>query len=99
MSISVKGRLAIVALIALACFASSVLKLYLGLLCISLLVSFAVVGVVARLVEGIASKRNRSGEQRLAHRRDRPALVEGPQPLSMTTMDHVDTPSPAGPAR
>ncbi|MDU6671439.1 MAG: hypothetical protein E6501_22865, partial [Bradyrhizobium sp.] len=37
------------ALIAIACFASSVLKLYLGLLVISLLVSFAVVGFVAWL--------------------------------------------------
>ncbi|WP_316226411.1 hypothetical protein [Bradyrhizobium sp. SZCCHNS3052] len=99
MSISVKGRLAIVALIALACFASSVLKLYLGLLCISLLVSFAVVGVVARLVEGIAIRRDRSSERRLARRRDRSALIDEPQPVSMTTMDHVDTPSPAGPVR
>ncbi|MGJ4972978.1 MULTISPECIES: hypothetical protein [unclassified Bradyrhizobium] len=99
MSISVKGRLAIVALIALACFASSVLKLYLGLLCISLLLSFAVVGVVARLVEGIAIRRDRSSERRLARRRDRSALIDEPQPVSMATMDHVDTPSPAGPVR
>lgn len=99
MSISVKGRLAIVALIALACFASSVLKLYLGLLCISLLLSFAVVGVVARLVEGIVIRRDRTGERRLAHRSDRSARVDETQPLSMTTMDRVDTPSPAEPAR
>ena len=52
MSTSVKSLLAIVvALIAIACFASSVLKLYLGLLVISLLVSFAVVGFVAWLIE------------------------------------------------
>ncbi|UFZ07607.1 hypothetical protein LQG66_15420 [Bradyrhizobium ontarionense] len=96
MSISVKGRLAIVALIVLACFASSVLKLYLGLLCISLLVSFAIVGVVAWLVERLASKRYRGSERRLGRRRRCSALIEDSRRLSVPTVDHVDTPSAAG---
>ncbi|WP_257169328.1 hypothetical protein [Bradyrhizobium sp. SRS-191] len=98
MSISVKGRLAIVALIALACLASSVLKLYLGLLCISLLVSFAIVGVIAWLVDGIASKRHRGPERRRGRRRRCSALVQDPRPLPVTSVDHIDTPSAAGQA-
>ncbi|MGY3447660.1 hypothetical protein [Bradyrhizobium sp. USDA 4353] len=96
MSISVKGLLAIVALIALACVASSVLKLYLGLLCISLLVSFAVVGVIARLVDGIARRRHRGPERRRGRRRRASARVQSPQPLPITSVDRIDTPSAAG---
>ncbi|BAM91789.1 hypothetical protein S58_58120 [Bradyrhizobium oligotrophicum S58] len=96
MSISVKGRLAIVALIALACFASSVLKLYLGLLCISLLVSFVAVGVVAWLVERLANKRHRGPERRQGRRRRCSTLIDDSRPLSIPTVDHVDTPSTAG---
>ncbi|GLH81451.1 hypothetical protein SSBR45G_63600 [Bradyrhizobium sp. SSBR45G] len=96
MSISVKGRLAIVALIALACFAGSVLKLYLGLLCISLLLSFAVVGVVAWLVERLARKRHRGPERRRGRRRRCPSLIDGSQQLSMTTVDRPDAPTAAG---
>ncbi|MGJ5179279.1 hypothetical protein ACQR16_14460 [Bradyrhizobium oligotrophicum] len=94
MSISAKGRLAIVALIALACFASSVLKLYLGLLCISLLISFAAVGVVAWLADRIGRQRKRRGERRQA-RRPRSATIEDSQQLSIPSTDHVDTPSTA----
>ncbi|MGC2775816.1 MAG: hypothetical protein WA418_09295 [Bradyrhizobium sp.] len=96
MSISVKGRLVIVALIALACFASSVLKLYLWLLFVSLLVSFAAVGVVAWLMERLASKRYRGSERRLGRRRRYSALIEDSQRLSIPTVDHSDTPSAAG---
>ncbi|MGJ4930084.1 hypothetical protein ACQR1I_29145 [Bradyrhizobium sp. HKCCYLS2038] len=95
MSISAKGRLAIVALVALACLASSVLKLYLGLLCVSLLVSFAVVGVVARVVEEFASRRHRGPERRRG-RRCRRAYIDNPQPMRTTTVDHVNTPSAGG---
>ncbi|MGJ4951909.1 hypothetical protein [Bradyrhizobium sp. HKCCYLS20291] len=95
MSISAKGRLAIVALIALACLASSVLKLYLGLLCVSLLVSFAVVGVVARAVEELAARRHRGPERRRG-RRCRTAYIDKPQQMRTTTVDHVNTPSTGG---
>ena len=95
MSTSVKGRLAIVALIALACFASSVLKLYLGLLCISLLISFAVVGVVAWLVEGLATKSDVRHERRRTRRSGHSALVARSKQPSIPTADHVDTPSTA----
>jgi hypothetical protein len=93
MSISVKGRLAIVVLMALACFASSVLKLYLGLLCISLLISFAVVGLVAWLVERLPGTRS-SGYSGLParHYRHR-TLLEDSQRLSVTTVERVDTPT------
>ncbi|WP_315782153.1 MULTISPECIES: hypothetical protein [unclassified Bradyrhizobium] len=95
MSISVKGRLAIAALIALACFAGSVLKLYLGLLFVSLLVSFAVVGVVAWLVERLARQRNSNGERRRRHRRRYSGGIAASKPLPITTVDHVDTHSTA----
>ncbi|CCD93027.1 conserved exported hypothetical protein [Bradyrhizobium sp. ORS 375] len=95
MSISVKGRLAIVALIALACFASSVLKLYLELLCISLLASFAIVGVLAWVLDRLASPRHRGPERRRRHRRRYVGLVEQSQPLSVTRADRVDPPSAA----
>ncbi|CAL75609.1 hypothetical protein; putative signal peptide [Bradyrhizobium sp. ORS 278] len=95
MSISVKGRLAIVALIALACFASSVLKLYLGLLCISLLASFAVVGLLSWMVDRLASPRHRGPERRRRHRRRYGGLVDQSQPLSETRADRVETPSTA----
>ncbi|MGJ4995267.1 hypothetical protein ACQR0Z_12665 [Bradyrhizobium sp. HKCCYLS3077] len=93
MSISVKGRLAIVALIALACFASSVLKLYLSLLCISLLVSFAVVGAVAWLVERLPRQRHRSGDEQLARHL---LSCQDRTPLPITPVDHTDAPSTAG---
>jgi membrane protein YdbS with pleckstrin-like domain len=96
MSISVKGRLAIVALIALAGFASSVLKLYLGLLCVSLLVSFAIVGVVSWLVERLARQRNWNGERRQRHRRRYSSRIADSEPLPISRVDHVDTHSTAG---
>jgi len=99
MSISVKGRLAIVALMTLACFASSVLKLYLGLLCISLLISFAVVGLVAWLVERLPGARGscywgHTGHSSppARHYRHR-TLLEESKRLSVTTVERVDTPT------
>src|SRR5260364_278078 len=88
MSTSVKSLLAIVvALIAIACFASSVLKLYLGLLVISLLVSFAVVGFVAWLIEALVRQRDASIKRRIASVRS--VLTEDAAPLSMTSVDQA----------
>ncbi|MGY4303222.1 hypothetical protein ACVIJ6_000465 [Bradyrhizobium sp. USDA 4369] len=95
MSTSVKGLLAIVvALIAMACFASSELKLYLGLLVISLLVSFAVVGLVAWLIEAIVRQRDASIKRRLASVRS--VLAEDAVPLPMTSADQAAPPTPRG---
>jgi len=93
MSISVKGQLAIVALMALACFASSVLKLYLGLLCISLLISFAVVGLVAWLVERLPGTRGPYDSAPPARHYRHRTLIEESKRLSVTTAERVDTPT------
>ena len=93
MSTSVKSLLAIVvALIAIACFASSVLKLYLGLLVISLLVSFAVVGFVAWLIEALVRQRDASIKRRIASVRS--VLTE--DAASMTSVDQAAPPTPRG---
>ena len=95
MSTSVKSLLAIVvALIAIACFASTVLKLYLGLLVISLLVSFAVVGFVAWLIEALVRQRDASIKRRIASVRS--VLTEDAAPLSMTSVDQAAPPTPRG---
>ncbi|CCE03698.1 hypothetical protein [Bradyrhizobium sp. STM 3809] len=95
MSISVKGRLAIVALIALACFASSVLKLYLGLLFVSLLASFAIVGLLAWLADRLAIRRHRGPERRRRHRRRYVGLLDDSGPMPVTRADRVDAASTA----
>ncbi len=91
MLVSVKGLVAIVALIALACLASSVLKLYLGLLCICLLVSFSVVGFVAWLFERLAAKRVPTNDGTLARHVGRAPRVEDTKRLSVPTVERTDT--------
>ena len=96
MSISVKGLVAIVALIALACFASSVLKVYLGLLFICLLVSFSVVGFVAWLFERLSARRVRTSDGPLVHHLSRRSRAEDSRRRSISVDEHADPPPAAG---